>query len=213
MSFTDDNRKHFEFLQNIITRMNSNSFMIKGWAVGIVSALLAFAASTKDWILVLISILPIVCFWILDSQFLVQERKFRSLYNEAIKDPSDIPEYDLNIERDFIKNHVKNSFCNVFWSKTIRNFYLSMFVLVLLATALVYLRKDEKKDPVKVELSLKDTIKLNNIHDTCLSKVFDTIRFTCNSTSPRIIPHHYRSNCSDCVTKTIIVKLDTCTKK
>lgn len=42
------NEKHLEFIQNIITRMNTNSFQIKGWAVTIVYALLAIYASSKN---------------------------------------------------------------------------------------------------------------------------------------------------------------------
>ena len=40
--------KHLEFIQNVITRMNTNSFQIKGWSIVIASALLAIYASTKD---------------------------------------------------------------------------------------------------------------------------------------------------------------------
>jgi len=40
--------KHLEFIQNVITRMNTNSFQIKGWCIVIASALLAIFASTKD---------------------------------------------------------------------------------------------------------------------------------------------------------------------
>ena len=29
--------KHLEFIQNIITRMNSNSFVIKGWSITLVT--------------------------------------------------------------------------------------------------------------------------------------------------------------------------------
>lgn len=39
----DEQLKHLEFIQNVITRMNTNSFQIKAWAVTIVSALLAIA--------------------------------------------------------------------------------------------------------------------------------------------------------------------------
>ena len=43
-----ENIKHLEFIQNVITRMNTNSFQIKGWSIVVVSALLAIYASTKD---------------------------------------------------------------------------------------------------------------------------------------------------------------------
>jgi hypothetical protein len=36
--------KHLEFIQLVITRMNVNSFLLKGWTVSLVAALFAFAA-------------------------------------------------------------------------------------------------------------------------------------------------------------------------
>ena len=38
--------KHLEFIQSTITRMNQNSFQIKGWMITLVSALLALYASS-----------------------------------------------------------------------------------------------------------------------------------------------------------------------
>ena len=43
--FSDDVRHHLSFIQGVITRMNSNSFSMKGWMVAIVSALLAVYAA------------------------------------------------------------------------------------------------------------------------------------------------------------------------
>ena len=36
--------KHLEFIQNVILRMNNNSFLIKGWAITLISALFALAS-------------------------------------------------------------------------------------------------------------------------------------------------------------------------
>ena len=44
---TEEKIKYLEFIQNIVTRMNQNSFMIKGWTVAIVSALLAVYADKE----------------------------------------------------------------------------------------------------------------------------------------------------------------------
>ena len=40
--------RHLEFIQNVITRMNTNSFLIKGWMITLVSALFVFAAKDSD---------------------------------------------------------------------------------------------------------------------------------------------------------------------
>lgn len=59
--------KHLEFIQSIINRMNSNSFAIKGWAITIVSALLALYASSSKVTYVFVAIIPTIIFWCLDS--------------------------------------------------------------------------------------------------------------------------------------------------
>ena len=78
--------KYLEFIQNIITRMKQNSFMIKGWMVAIVSALLAIYANKENKLFILISIFPVFIFMFLDSYYLWQERKFRHLYNKVLEE-------------------------------------------------------------------------------------------------------------------------------
>jgi len=80
---SEEKMKHLEFIQNVITRMNTNSFQIKGRAVTIVSALLAIYASTKNNYFILSGIFPVIIFWFLDAYYLTQERKFRGLYDDV----------------------------------------------------------------------------------------------------------------------------------
>lgn len=77
-------RQHLEFIQNVITRMNTNSFQIKGMTITIVSALLAIYASTTNVVFVFLSIAPTLLFWFLDSYYLQQERKFRGVYKQCL---------------------------------------------------------------------------------------------------------------------------------
>ena len=78
--------KHLEFIQDIITRMNKNSFQLKGWMITIVSALLALYGSSNNDIYIWIAIAPTNIFWLLDAYYLQQERKFRGLYNDVVND-------------------------------------------------------------------------------------------------------------------------------
>ncbi len=80
---TTDQLKHLEFIQNVITRMNTNSFQIKGWAVTLVSAFLALFASSKNCCFILAAIFPAMILWFLDAYYLSEERKFRGLYNDV----------------------------------------------------------------------------------------------------------------------------------
>jgi hypothetical protein len=93
-----DQRLHLEFIQNVVARMNSNSFQIKEWMLTIVSAFLALYAATKNCYFVLIGVVPVIGFWVLDSYYLNQERKFRGLYNDVAgvsKEPKKIKPFEM----------------------------------------------------------------------------------------------------------------------
>jgi len=75
--------KHLEFIQNVITRLNGNSFNIKGWAITIVAAVLALFASTGKEDFILIGVFTSLLFWLMDGYCLRQERRFRGLYNDV----------------------------------------------------------------------------------------------------------------------------------
>jgi hypothetical protein len=81
---TDDQRKHLEFIQNIIGRMAQCSFLIKGWSVTLVAALFALAAKDADGRYAFIPYIPVFAFWVLDGYFLYQERLYRGLYEDAV---------------------------------------------------------------------------------------------------------------------------------
>lgn len=122
--------KHLEFIQNIITRMNTNSFQIKTWTITIVSATLAIYASTKNEYFILIGILPTFIFWFLDANYLTQERRYRLLYTDV----AGITDYqkDLKLFTMDIEPYKKEKpFCKAFWSATIRNLYLPVIIVLL----------------------------------------------------------------------------------
>src|SRR5438093_13603250 len=95
---SEDQRKHLELIQAIITRMAGNSFLIRGWVVTLVAALFALAAKDANRSFVLVAYFPCVIFWCLDAYYLGQERLFRSLYNAAAESPTQtrVPLYRMN---------------------------------------------------------------------------------------------------------------------
>ena len=80
----ENKNKHLEFIQLVITRMNVNSFLLKGWSVTLVAALFAFAAKDTNIQYVLITYVSTPIFWFLDGYYLSQERQYRGLFNETI---------------------------------------------------------------------------------------------------------------------------------
>ena len=124
--------KHLEFIQNVITRMANNSFLLKGWSLTLVSALLAFFVSNSGrWKFLLIAFLAAFIFWALDAYFLRQERLFRKLYDHVRNlQPTEI-DFSMNTSP-----HSKEvaSWLKVMWSITLWLFHLP----ICLAIVLVY---------------------------------------------------------------------------
>lgn len=91
--------KHLEFIQNVITRMNSNSFLIKGWTITLVSALFALASKDANINYVLVSYVVIPAFWVLDGFYISRERQYRDLYlNVRVKKEEDI-DFDMDASK------------------------------------------------------------------------------------------------------------------
>ncbi|MCI5879252.1 MAG: hypothetical protein MRZ34_00485 [Bacillales bacterium] len=124
---------HLNMIQSIITRMGNNSFALKGWAVGIMIAVYAFAGNSNVKA-VIVTLMPLIVFWFIDTYYLMLERKFRCLYDDVrIKDEKDIDfsmnPNDVKINLDEVK---KYGFFSIFFSKSVLPFYL-----VCIATTLV----------------------------------------------------------------------------
>ena len=118
--------KHMEFVQAVIARMASNSFLLKGWSITIVAALFALAGVSDKPILVIIALLPALSFWGLDTYYLWQERLFRKLYNdlqrsfeEEVDEKEKVKLFSLSTE----KYKGKVSWFEVFKSPTIFAFH------------------------------------------------------------------------------------------
>jgi len=78
--------------------MNSNSFLIKGWALTIFSVIMAFASKDTNSTMILVNFVPIFVFWGLDAFYLRKERLFRELYKATIKKNSEVPVFSMNTE-------------------------------------------------------------------------------------------------------------------
>lgn len=97
----DNKIKHLEMIQGIIDRMGSNSFLIKGWTIILISGIFAVYSSTQNLKLLALAYFPAIVYWLLDSYYLWQEKLFRALYDAVrIKDDSKI---DFSMDVSAIK--------------------------------------------------------------------------------------------------------------
>jgi hypothetical protein len=88
VDLNEDQRKYLEMIQSGIARFSTNSFVLKGWTVALVTTVLGFAAQDAARAAVL-ALVPTVLFWVLDGYFLAQERAFRELFEQARKGQSE----------------------------------------------------------------------------------------------------------------------------
>ena len=117
--------KELTLIQDIIKRMASNSFLVKGWAITLIVATLLFKGSR---IQILIAFIPLIAFWILDAYYLRQERLYLKLYDWVIQNRKEKLDnlFDLNTSRF---NKQVPSIIKTMFSVTLLYFYCAILVL------------------------------------------------------------------------------------
>lgn len=124
----DNKVNHLEMIQGVISRMASNSFALKGWAVTLVAGIFALSSKEADKRYFLVAYIPIIVFWGLDAYYLLQERLYRALYNKVRNLPENEINFDMNTSpSEFHTN--KNTYWWCFVSKTILWFYLPLALI------------------------------------------------------------------------------------
>lgn len=117
--------KHLELIQGVISRMASNSFMLKGWTVTLVAGIFVLAGKDTDKLYFLVAYIPVIVFWGLDAYYLLQERLYRSLYDEVRHTDENNIDFSLKATPELF-NCSRNTFCNCLFSKTELWFYLPL---------------------------------------------------------------------------------------
>ena len=96
---------------------------------------MAIYASNTISLMLLIPIIPTCILWGLDSYYLQQERKFRSLYNDITKTtekPIHTPKpYEITTKPYTAEKDPSLSYWRVFFSSTIVLFYCPLIVILL----------------------------------------------------------------------------------
>lgn len=128
--------KHLEFIQNIITRLSTHSFTLKGLCISIIAGVLAFSFDTAyaDKIL-LILLLPIFSLWFLDSYFLQLERKYRSLYDHV----RTLKKNDIDFSLDLSGISPCPQYLKCLFSKTECLYYGALLAFIIAFKLLVHI--------------------------------------------------------------------------
>lgn len=146
--YSDDERLYLQMMQEIITRMATNSANAKTWLVTIVAAILTIGYSIKEihyWLL--LALVPTLALWYLDAYYLQLERKLRNReryyinlkkagktaqeLNEALYDFSPLPKK----QRDENLKYVKTD-CQML-NSSVYPLYLVMCLVVIIVTGMI----------------------------------------------------------------------------
>ena len=134
---SNDQRQHLAFIQDVITRMNSNSFSLKGLMITIFSALSVFFVGNYDKdtavIYLALALLLVVIFWLLDTYYLKMEKQYRMLYEDAIKNKVEI--YKMTTDKYYV------CYFEVLLSKTMWPLYFPIVVVLIVAIVIKVLNK------------------------------------------------------------------------
>ena len=132
----DAKLKHLEFVQGVVNRLSTNSFLLKGWSIILIAALFALSAKDADQGFALLAYIPGIAFWGLDGYFLALERCYRKLYNKVRATEKDKIDFIMVIDKDQgFKKWLKATF-----SKTLIVFHGAVLVAIT-AVVVVYLFK------------------------------------------------------------------------
>jgi hypothetical protein len=102
---TDDQRKHLEFVQAIITRLFRSSSTAKSWGVTVAMAAFGVSSARAVPFVAVLGLVTVCFFGLLDSFYLREERLFRKLYDDARLGRIEVYSMDKNAYRNVCPWH------------------------------------------------------------------------------------------------------------
>lgn len=150
-----DKTEHLKMIQGVITRMSSNLFFLKGWAITLIIALFTLAAKTYKPEYIMYSFCIFLIFWILDGFYLSVERCYVGLFNEVRKKENQAIDFSMNY-RPYKKG--RNTWIRSIFSKTLLIFYGILLIAMLSMVALNSINRID----VNIDWA-------NNHHSTCIN--------------------------------------------
>lgn len=111
--YSDDVRKHLDYIEATISRMANDSFLTRGWGITVITAIAISFSKSLDLLTSIIGLLITLIFWILDSYYLALEREYRKLYGKVISYPNET-DYNMKVSLT-IKTQLSAMFSYIFW--------------------------------------------------------------------------------------------------
>lgn len=128
--------RHLEMIQEIIKRMAANSFTLKGWTVTIIAGILTLSANVISYSEIFLIGIPIILFWGLDSYYLMQEKRFRNLYDNVLKKKEEEVDFSMEMPSMPTDELLKMYWTHVF-SITEIAFYIPLVIISVITICLL----------------------------------------------------------------------------
>ena len=136
--------KELDLIQSVITRMAQNSFYMKGWCMTLVAAIFSLSekVGTVNDVAMPLAIMS-AFFWVLDTNYLILEKKYRGLYALVLKrrlvddDYVNLYSLDYNLAEKSVNGWVKkrivliSRWVGVFVSWSESCLYVPLIVLLI----------------------------------------------------------------------------------
>jgi hypothetical protein len=119
-----------QLIAEAIKRPAGNSFLLRGWAVGIVVAVFALSDRSLPACYFLLAAVPIVMFYAIDVHFQYKQRQLELLFDDIA--PDQAYTNNLSINADAYRPSVWRL---LFWS-VVPAFYVSLLSIVILAVVM-----------------------------------------------------------------------------
>lgn len=129
--------KEIDLIQACINRMAKNSFSCKGWNLTLIAGVFTLVSEDINrWYLGIVVLCIDLCFWWLDSFYLLQEQKYRDKYEWVIKERQKGNKdflYDLNPNNKNMNLNLskKRSWIKAAVSRTIWPMYGGIAILTI----------------------------------------------------------------------------------
>ncbi|MBW1656888.1 hypothetical protein [Flavobacterium quisquiliarum] len=125
---SENKLKHLEFIHNTINRMSTNSFIVKGWTITLISALFVLAQKDSNITYAILTYIAVPIFWYLNAFFLLQERRYRSLYDDVRRKDDNAIDFSMDAKN---YNTGKNTIIKCLKANTIWPIYCLMLLIPL----------------------------------------------------------------------------------
>ena len=126
--------RHLEMIQDVINRLATSSFLIRGWSMTVLTTTLLVSNTEKNiasihWVIPVIFIVIQLGLWILDSVLVLRSRCFKNLYKDVVREK--IIDFSMDISTQKGKNGC--TIWEIFWGKKLLWLYWLQIIPALIA--------------------------------------------------------------------------------